>query len=562
MRRSQLEVADVAGGMEEMRANYEAARATRFRRRRTGLLLTGSSADFHYRNVYDYLKMMEYARDMDRNDAIIGASIDKAVRNTIQNGMGLDPKTGIPAANQEIKERWEAWSSDRLQCDISGQHNFTEIEEFTFRQMIVDGDNLVLPLDSGQLSFVEAHRMRTPTSTKRNVICGVLLSDRRKPLEYWITQDDIDPFAPLKMVGEVDKIPAWTTDEETGEEVPNAFHVWRGKRKSQTRGVTLLAPIFDLVGMHDDIQFAEVVKRQVASCFAIIRERATDWKPGGIDPYGNNWLNGVVDLNKRIVEELAPGHEVRGLPGEKITGFTPNIPGEGFFDHMRMILQIIFNNLGLPLVMGLMDASDTNFSGWRGAVDEARRGFSRNQQWLIERFHTPCYRWKLRQFLRVSPTLRAAYKKLGPKFFNHQWNAPRWPYIQPLQDAQADTTRMSGLLTSPRRIQNEKAADWDEIIEETIEDNGNAILKSIMRAKEIAQQTGEPVKWREVLFLTNADLSGVKAAAGAGGGAGKPAGEPGAEGGKPGEKPGGPAADPDAQADEKQETPDPDDAKD
>ena len=108
---------------------------------------------------------------------------------------------------------------------------------------------------------------------------------------------------------------------------------------------------------------------------------------------------------------------------------------------MRLILTLIGINLGLPLVMVLMDASETNFSGWRGAVDQARLGFRQNQKRLINRFHKPVYLWKVRQWMAEDAALRRAAARSDVNIFAHRWNPPTWPYIQPLQDATADLLR-------------------------------------------------------------------------------------------------------------------------
>lgn len=491
---------DMAGGVEDMRADYSAAKSSRFRRRRNGMLLTGSGADYHYRNVFDYLKIMEYARDMDRNDAIVGQMVDRAVMNTIQNGLTVDPQTGDTKLDQAIKDRWNDWADDAAQCDLAGEHTFTDIEEYVLRSMLVDGDDFILPLESGQMQFIEAHRVRTPTSTKRNVVCGILLDDQRKAQEYWITKDDVDPFMPVALVGDVDKIPAW---DAAGNK--NVFHVKRGKRKTQTRGMSAFAPIFDMLGMHEDIQFANLVRQQIVSMIAFLRNRDKDFKGSANDPYGNS-SHGLLDTARRLITEVQPGMELTGAPGEKIEGWSPNVPGESFFPHVRLMLQIIGINLGLPLVLLLMDASDTNFSGWRGAVDQARMGFKRNQGWLIEHFYSPTYKWKLRQFATEDRGIRTAMAALGKVAFKHNWNAPRWPYVQPLQDAQANQLRQQSLQSSPRRIQHEVGQDWDETTDEIVEDNGNAIEKAAIRAKALSKKIGERVSWRELLFLTDPNM--------------------------------------------------------
>lgn len=480
-----------------LRSDYQAAKTGRFRRRRTGIAGTGSGADYHYRSESDYLRIMEYARDMDRNDGIVGQMINRAVLNAIQNGLQPDPKTGDEKLDQAIKDRWWDWAGDARKCSTDGEMTYSDMEELALRHVFVDGDIFAIHTEDGPLQLVEAHRCRTPSATKRNVVHGVLMDESRKRLEYWFTKDDIEPTRALKLVGEIEARPAF---DEDGNRL--VLHVRDPKRVTQTRGVSALAPVFDMLGMHEDIQFAKLVQQQITSCITFIRQRTSDFNGGTPESLGRT----EVDAAERLITDIAPGLEIRGLKGETITGFSPNVPNAEFFQQMRMILQIIGNNLGLPLVLLMMDASDTNFSGWRGAMDQAKMGFRRNQRWFIDHFETPNYLWKLRQFAVQDRAMLAAMNRLGPKFFAHEWNTPRWPYIQPLQDAQADELRQRKLLTSPRRMHAERSQDWQDVITETVADNQLAIVAAIETAKAIEKKYGVRIHWREVLFLTDVEM--------------------------------------------------------
>ena len=82
---------------EGLRSDYNAAKTSRWRRRRSGTLSVGSHADWHYRVETDYLKIMEQARDMDRNDMICGQTVNRAVDNEIGCGMTPSPTPAIRA---------------------------------------------------------------------------------------------------------------------------------------------------------------------------------------------------------------------------------------------------------------------------------------------------------------------------------------------------------------------------------------------------------------------------------------------------------------------------------
>jgi hypothetical protein len=71
------------------RSDYAAATPSRFRRTRVGLF---GSADCHYGNEMQFVRMREYVRDMDRNDAVIGQLTDRAVANIVQKGFTFEPE--------------------------------------------------------------------------------------------------------------------------------------------------------------------------------------------------------------------------------------------------------------------------------------------------------------------------------------------------------------------------------------------------------------------------------------------------------------------------------------
>jgi capsid protein len=203
----------------------------------------------------------------------------------------------------------------------------------------------------------------------------------------------------------------------------------------------------------------------------------------------------------------------RSRPGGKLVGFSPNVPNPEFFEHPMLILTFISINLGLPVQLLLLDPKQTNFSGWRGAMDQARLGFRKFQRWLSKSFHSRVYRWKVRQWISEDRIMQAEYERVGERLFAHRWNPPRWPYIEPMTDASAGILRVRNLQTSPRRLAAENGFDWWEISEETIQDNGDVIRKAKEKAKVINDKYPDDpdrVSWREVLCLPTPDRVGAQ----------------------------------------------------
>lgn len=490
------ETINVNENFREMKADYRSGRSTRFNSRRRGIPAMGANADYHVRSEPQFLRLMEMARDFDRDDPVVGQGISRLIDNVLQDGMKLDPQTGDEELNNALKSRFAKWGEDSDACDVAGEQTLHQKAKMTMRALIVDGDHFVLPLGNGTLENIEAHRVRTPTNTKKNVVHGVLLDKTRKPIEYWVTNDDISTMHTLKLVGDVRQIKARDADG-----IKQVFHIKNPKRVSQTRGIGAMAPIGNTIEMHDDIQFAQMVKAKVAGSWGVLEEYAGNQqspKPGG-PRTGEQTTETLGDGTERKIEGLGPGMSYAGPPGAKLSFFTPNVPNPEFFDHAALMLTFVAVNLGIPLAVLLLDPSKTNFSGWRGAIDQARLGFKSLQKLMIDKFYRPIYQWKIRQWLAEDPTFVALAAPHEKTLFKHTFCPPVWKYIEPNKDAQADANIIKSKLNSRRELLSARGYDLDDIDRVTIEDQKNLIVMSITAANEINGTFPDAmVDWREV----------------------------------------------------------------
>lgn len=510
----------------ELRHDYSGGKPSRFRRTRAGVGTVPHHADYHYRLEIEWFRGMEFFRDFDRNDPVVGQGVTRCVDNVLQKqGITPDPATPDSGVNSALKERWSDWHRDPDQVDIQGEATFHQLERDILRAALVDGDSIPLGTRDGQIEVMEAHRCRTPARTRRNVVHGVELDDVRKRVNFWFAGEDVNPFAgedvnPLSVglkIGDMRNVPPRFYDKATRRWFRQVFHVYRRRRVSQTRGVSALNPICDIAGMFDDLNFATLVKAQVASCFAILREYSAVAPPvpGGHGTMGSSGTENLQDGTQRILEGVAPGVIVDGKPGQTLKGFSPNIPNAEFFPHSALLLTFMAMNLNLPLTVLLLDPERAgNFSSLRGVMEQAKLGFMAMQRWLIEKFHQPVWRWKARQWADEDRSLFEAMLKLGPAFFACKWRPPRHPYIEPVTDRAAALLGSRNLLASPRDTAAENGFEWEEIVKESVDDNALAIVAAIEKANEINKRYPTAgVTWRDVLSLPTPDRVNVSLSA-------------------------------------------------
>ena len=485
----------------DLKADFNAGKDSRFHSRLTGVQHQGSGADYHYRNEIQWLHMLERARHYRRQDQVVGQAIRRLVSNVVQEGFSLDVRTEDSAVNAELKSRWNDWSEDPDQCHSEAELDFHQLERMTLDAMITDGDLLHLPLKDVSLQPVEAHRLRTPSGTRRNVVHGVLLDERARRREYWIAKRDIGLEQTLSRVNQVKRYRA--RDSEGHRQV---LHVYDPYRFSQTRGVTALAPVSFTIGAHDDVQFATLVKQQMGALIAILRERTEHWTPSPTEAALGDQETETEGGYTKTIEGMSAGLDIASDKGEKLSMFASNIPGPQFLEHTQLLLTFIAINLDLPVAVLLLDPRQTNFSGWRGAIDQARGRWRQIQRHLVSNFHRPVYRWWIRHQLEQDASLRKLHESGAIDAFAHRWNSPRWPYIEPLKDAAADELQDAKLLNSKRRIHANRGADWDDVSGEIVEDNALVIDKAIAKAGEINRKYPDAkVDWREILRVPTAD---------------------------------------------------------
>ena len=486
----------VATSFDNAKNEYRASKASssRFVSASLGSAALGVGANVHTTNDASYFQMMELFRHLEMNDRLVGVGVRRLVTNVLQQGMTINPRTENVDANKVLKRKFDAWASNKNKCDILGKFTFHQMAKLVLRRIVVDGDIFCLPQPDLTLQFAEAHRCRTPINMQRRTskvipIHGVEHNEATGAVrKYHFTKVDVDLRQQVLKV-----------DEVTAKSVDKVHHMMLAERFTQSRGVGYLARVPTEPGQYDDAVFAKLVATQVQSCFAIIEQIEVGGEPGNDDELlgGSEAQTGA--WNKSEVE-ISPGMIFPGKPGRSYKPFSPNINMADFKEFSRMILGTIAVNLDIPLIVLLLDASETNFSGWRGALDQARMRFRELQQEMIEQFYTPTYEWLVRAWIKDDPQVAELYKLLGDDIFNHTWNRPQFKYVEPLKDTTADALQLGTMMTSPVEFQGSKGRDWNEFYPEVVDAYGDAIEAACERVEKINNKYKfANVVWRDVL---------------------------------------------------------------
>lgn len=469
--------------------SYRAAsRTSKYRSTPTDL---GGTGDTHYRYGADLYYLREYAREADRNNALVGQIVDRALDQILGNGLQIDPQTGDPKVNETLSSLWCAWADDPTQCDYTGRFTVDEIERLALRHRFVCGDSFVLLDDqSGKIRLEEPDRVEaSATGTVQidgrdvDIVHGVEIdSATGRVLAYHFLRTlpiNRRGFISLAVGSpELIRIPA-----------EQVVHIFEPKRATQHRGITAFHAIFDRISLLSDIEEAEAVKLAVAACVS-----AWVVNNNGAFTLGSSTTETATDGTTSLdFQEFTPGMIVKLQPGETIQTFSPTVTTQDTTDQKRQLIREVGLALGLPLELTLLDHSDSSFSANRATLETYKRTARRQQRWIARTLRSRVYAWKVRQWVDAGlvPNL--------PTITQHCVHFPEWQYLDPQKEATADATRLDNHFASRRQIAAERGRDVDDLVSEIAEDNAELIRAAQKQAQALAADGIEGVTWREIL---------------------------------------------------------------
>lgn len=491
----------------EYKAGYFGGGVSRFLPQPPGTNSLGANADSHYSTESEYFRMVERSRYFDRDNMIFSSGLNKVNANILQNGFMLQVMTGDDDLDDDLFAGWEEYSKAE-NFDFEQEKDFDQATDLVLRSIERDGDVFGIPTTrNGRIELVENHHCRNPFGVqnrsfgtrkkKTGIVHGVEINDGRR-VAYHMTPD---------IVGVGQHSQRYNTRPYAARTPSGHKQVWQcyfPKRISQRRGVGIAAPIVFPLHYNDELQFAAMVNAKKQSFIAILRELDA---AGGLLAGSQRTSGTRQELSgerKKLLKDGSPGQEYVGIPGEKLKGFAATVPAPSHFAHTELLMTLCAINMDLPLMVFLLDASKTNFNGYRGAIDQARQRYKIIQRDLISQWHRQVYMFYVRWRLFRDPRLKSLVNRLSNiNVFKHRWTPQGWDYVQPVQDAAADELQLSANLTSPRRRARKRGIEWSELSQEIVEDRSQHIRRSIEAANEINEQFKDQnvnVNWREIAF--------------------------------------------------------------
>jgi lambda family phage portal protein len=372
------------------------------RSRRATKEWTVSKGDADSDIIFDLPLLRERSRDLERNAPLAAGAINVTVSNAVGTGLKLQSRIDreylgmtddeADAWEENTEREFRLWA-DTQECDVSRTLRFSELQELSFRQSLVNGDSFTaLPKikRSGspyalKLMSIEADRVCNEKwkPDTAELVAGIAKDQYGAPTAYHvINQNPYGAYIRAKDGYVWQIIPAFGSN--TG--LRNMIHLFRTTRPGQTRGVPFIAPVIEQIKQIDRYTEAEIMAAVISSMFTVFIESESGDVNFDISGLGEE--TGAATSDKDI--KLGNGSVVGLSTGDKISTANPGRPNSAFDPFVKAILEQMGTALEIPFEV-LIRHYQSSYSASRAALLEAWRFFKGRRVWMASNWCQPIY---------------------------------------------------------------------------------------------------------------------------------------------------------------------------
>jgi lambda family phage portal protein len=380
-------------------------------------------------------------------------------------GDGINPSSLIadPALRDRVQQLWLAWTDE---ADADGLTDFYGLQAMVAREMFVAGecfvrirprrleDGLIVPL---QLQLLQSEMLpfeKTEDVGGRRIRCGIEFDGIGRRVAYHFRRrhrgDSTDRCSPIP---ETVRVPA-----------SEVLHIYRAIDAGQIRGLPQVAPAMVRLFLLDQYDDAELDRKKTAAMFAGFITKTAPEEPllAGVEPSEGG--SATVSLEPGTLQVL--------LPGEDVKFSSPADVGGGFEAFQYRTLLAVSASLGLPYHLVTGDVRQANYSSLRVELVEFRRRGEQLQHGVLafQLCRPVWHRWLDAAVLSGALNAPAGAAALRPV----QWIPPRWDWVDPLKDIQAQVLAIGSGLLSRRKAVEATGYDIEEIDRENVADAARA----------------------------------------------------------------------------------------
>jgi lambda family phage portal protein len=393
------------------------------------------------------------AQQLERDSDIAEAVIAALDRNVI--GTGITPQARVRKAdgtlddvlNKEIEKHWKVWA--KKYCDITGYGTFSDLEHLMLRRMVFDGESIVHPVSdmSGpyplMLQVLEAANLDASHDTSgftknRCIQGGVEVNQFYRPTKYYFTTLD-------------------STQTTWNLPANQVIHLFGKRHPQQTRGVSPLANVMSRIKDTDEFNDAELIAAKVSACFAAFITRKDSPLPR---------ITTATDGTGQRRKTMEPGMMEMLGPGESVEFGNPSRPNANAGNFTELQMRRVSSGQGLSYEAVSRDLGNVNYSSARIGGEEDKSSYKIMQQFFVAHLCEPIWEKFIESLWMKGLVKMPNFADDRQRYMEVGWQTPGWAYVNPQQEANADSQRLEDGTTTRTRICAAQGLDYEELSEE------------------------------------------------------------------------------------------------
>lgn len=448
----------------------EKARAFGFDASRFGRRLRGWTPE--RRNINSLLTtggelLRARARQLCRENPYAANALEAFVAASVGTGIKPSPLYLEAARKAAVTKAFLRWTDE---ADADGLTDFYGLQALAARAAWEAGDCFIRMIDrpsgSGlsvpfQLQLLEAEMLplsHNETLANGNIIrSGIEFDSQRRRVNYhFLSQHP----------GEASS--SWKGMARTVVPASEVLHLYRPLRPGQVRGQPGITPGMVRLYLLDGYDDAELDRKKTAALFAGFVKRPLA---------GESALTGHEDDSGRDAAateeppplELQPGTLQMLGEGEEVTFSQPADVGGSYEAFQFRNLCAISVAVGVPYHTVSGDLSKANYGSQRGGQVEFRRRMDQFQHMtLVFQMCRPVWqRWFQSAVLAgVVPISPGEWNTNRADLIAAKWIPPRWEWIDPLKDRQAERLAVRNGFKPLSEVQEAEGYDAEQVLED------------------------------------------------------------------------------------------------
>lgn len=439
---------------------YDAAHPGRLRGGSGGL--SKNAAAESPRMAADRVKVMWEARDMVRNDPLIGGLVDRMVMY-ICGKIAYQPRTGVPAIDRTYRDFFYDWCE---RSDLTGRHRLREQISLGCKGMIVDGDHAFAKVRVGnelRLQSIESDRIGNPLqsmgNTKENYIQGFNLNELGQIV-------DVDVFRRTRLA-------QYNFDKKVP--VNHFIHLAMHQTSDQYRPASQLVRVLPHArDLRELIGFAKQQQKFASMHAGFLKPNVgTTSGASGWDENPTGSALGKIFAEAGLIKQMPQGYgDIEFAPAS-------DNPNGAFITLFETVIRLMANGLIVPY--GFMWDMAV-FGGVTARIElvQVDRAIARYRQHLVDR--------GLEQIKNDVLSLGIATRTIPA---TPGWKIGKWNFGGKLtgdygHDTQADLAKLSAGLTTATNLSDADGEEYEEMVLTT--------ANEIKFMQDVASETRVPIE--------------------------------------------------------------------